>query len=64
MPLWRPFMPDRPRKATLNAGTVIAGRELLTVTGAPVAIPDAERLVHLQFRRLPVVRFAISTCVR
>jgi peroxiredoxin len=44
-------MPDRPIEARLKAGTVIAGRELRTVAGAPVAIPDPERLVHLQFRR-------------
>ncbi len=44
-------MPDRPIEARLGAGTVVAGRELRTVTRALVAIPDPQRLVHLQFRR-------------
>jgi hypothetical protein len=34
-----------------TTGAILAKRELLTVTGAPVLIPDRERLVHLQLRR-------------
>lgn len=29
----------------------VSSRELTPVTGPPVAVPDGERLVHLQFRR-------------
>ncbi len=29
----------------------VAPRQLVTVTGAPVRLPDPDRLVHLQFRR-------------
>jgi peroxiredoxin len=35
----------------LNAGDVLSRHDLATITGQPVQIPDAERLVHLQFRR-------------
>lgn len=44
-------MPDRPIEARLGAGAVIAGRQLRTVTGTLVAVPDPQRLVHVQFRR-------------
>lgn len=33
------------------AGDVLAPRELPTIAGAPVPLPDPERIVHLQFRR-------------
>ncbi|BEP15257.1 peroxiredoxin-like family protein [Acidothermaceae bacterium B102] len=36
---------------TITAGTVLAPRVLTTVTGASIAIPDPDRLIHLQFRR-------------
>jgi len=35
----------------IEPGRVLAEQKLATVTGEPVLIPDAERLVHLQFRR-------------
>lgn len=35
----------------VQPGDVIRARQLPTVTGAPVRIPDREGLVHLQFRR-------------
>lgn len=35
----------------LDIGAVLPPRELLTIHGQPVRIPDPERLVHLQFRR-------------
>ncbi|HUC66689.1 MAG TPA: peroxiredoxin-like family protein [Stellaceae bacterium] len=60
-------MPDRPREARLNTGTVIVGRELCTVAGAPVAIPDPERLVHLQFRRFagcPICNLHLHSMIR
>jgi peroxiredoxin len=35
----------------LNMADVLSRRELVTIHGKPVLIPDTERLVHLQFRR-------------
>jgi peroxiredoxin len=35
----------------LGAGMVVAVRELLTISGALVEVPDPEQRVHLQFRR-------------
>jgi peroxiredoxin len=34
-----------------NVGNVVKHRELVTIHGEPVQIPEPERLVHLQFRR-------------
>lgn len=35
----------------LKIGDVVSGRLLTTISGAAVALPDPERLTHLQFRR-------------
>jgi peroxiredoxin len=35
----------------LRPGSVIAPRELATIAGHPLCLPDAKRLVHLQVRR-------------
>jgi len=35
----------------LDAGTIVDRRDLKTITGGLVNIPDPERLVHLEFRR-------------
>ena len=35
----------------LTVSTVIPTRQLATVSGPPVPVPDPDRLVHLQFRR-------------
>jgi peroxiredoxin len=35
----------------VNAGSLLNHRELLTIHGKPVQIPESDRLVHLQFRR-------------
>lgn len=35
----------------LAVGSTVPARELLTVSGERVPVPDPERLVHLQFRR-------------
>jgi hypothetical protein len=35
----------------LKTGDVLTRRELVTIQGNPVQIPDPERLVHIQFRR-------------
>jgi peroxiredoxin len=42
---------SRRRGARLGGGDVVVSRELTGAAGERVAIPDAERLVHLQFRR-------------
>jgi peroxiredoxin len=35
----------------VNVGNLLRHRELLTIHGEPVQVPEPERLVHLQFRR-------------
>jgi peroxiredoxin len=35
----------------VNVGSLLKHRELLTIHGEPVQIPEPDRLVHLQFRR-------------
>jgi peroxiredoxin len=35
----------------VNVGDLLKHRELLTIHGEPVQVPEPERLVHLQFRR-------------
>jgi hypothetical protein len=35
----------------LPANAVIPARDLIDVTGAPIPVPDPDRLTHLQFRR-------------
>src|SRR5579863_4948580 len=35
----------------VNAGDILDARELRTIHGKPVRVPDPERLVHIQFRR-------------
>src|SRR5512140_3509435 len=37
--------------ARLNAGALVAQRELATISGETISLPDPERYVHLQFRR-------------
>jgi peroxiredoxin len=39
------------RSGRIAVGTVVTPRQLASVGGAPVALPDGEHLVHLQFRR-------------
>ena len=51
----------------LNAGSSVIGRQLGTVSGATVAIPDPDGLVHLQFRRFagcPVCNLHLRSFVR
>jgi peroxiredoxin len=50
-----------------GTGALIAGRELRTISGATVPIPDAEQFTHLQFRRFagcPVCNLHLRTLVR
>jgi AhpC/TSA family len=39
------------KRAVVGPGSVVAPRELVSVSGDAVPIPDPDRLVHLQFRR-------------
>jgi peroxiredoxin len=42
---------QRRRTGKVGVGTVLAERELVTIVGEELRIPDPEWLVHLQFRR-------------
>lgn len=60
-------MPQKPRSTQVTRGAVIADRELATVTGPPVRIPDPGRWVHLQFRRFagcPICNLHLHSVVR
>ena len=49
------------------AGSVVAPRELVSVSGDAVPIPDPDRLVHLQFRRFagcPICNVHLQSIVR
>ncbi|WP_406040178.1 AhpC/TSA family protein [Micromonospora sp. NBC_00898] len=51
----------------IRPGSVVDSRHLTTVTGSPVAVPDAERLIHLQFRRFagcPVCNLHLRSIVK
>ena len=53
--------------AAIGVGSVVAPRELGTVSGAAVRIPHPEQLVHLQFRRhagCPICNAHLQTMVR
>jgi hypothetical protein len=45
----------------------VATRELMPVTGPPIAMPDPDRLIHLQFRRFagcPVCNLHLRSLIR
>jgi peroxiredoxin len=51
----------------LRAGARLAARELTTISGAGLVIPDPDHLIHLQFRRFagcPVCDLHLRTLVR
>jgi peroxiredoxin len=53
--------------AQLVTGEMIAARELPTVEGGPVRVPDPDGLVHLQFRRFagcPICNLHLRSIVR
>ncbi|MCV7378948.1 alkyl hydroperoxide reductase [Mycobacterium alsense] len=53
--------------ATIGPGSVIPARKLTAVSGDAVAIPDPERLVHLQLRRFagcPICNVHLQSIVR
>lgn len=60
-------MTMRHRTGTIAPGAEIAGRDLATVAGGTVPVPDPDRLVHLQFRRFagcPVCNLHLRSVVR
>jgi peroxiredoxin len=60
-------LPNRPKTQRLRTGAVIAERELVTISGDPVSVPDAEQLVHLQLRRFagcPICSLHLHSIVR
>jgi peroxiredoxin len=51
----------------LAPGAIIARRELVTISGNPILVPDGRQLVHLQFRRFagcPVCNLHLRSIVR
>jgi peroxiredoxin len=44
-------MPDHLTSRKLQPGVVIAARQLVTIHGQTVPVPDDNRFIHLQFRR-------------
>lgn len=44
-------MSERVRERRITTGSLIAAHELVTIMGEGIGVPDARRLVHLQFRR-------------
>jgi peroxiredoxin len=53
--------------ARLAPGAILRGRQLVAISGKAAQIPDAERLVHLQFRRFagcPVCSLHLQSFVR
>ena len=55
------------KDATVGTGSVVAPRELISVSGDDVPIPDSDRLVHLQFRRFagcPICNVHLQSIVR
>ncbi|GGL65141.1 alkyl hydroperoxide reductase [Streptomyces fumigatiscleroticus] len=54
-------------RGPIRPGSVVTARRLSTVSGGPAAVPDPERLVHLQFRRFagcPVCNLHLRSVVR
>jgi hypothetical protein len=50
------MMSNYQKTKKIEPGDVIDWRELPSISGRTVAIPDAQWLVHLQVRRLPGVQ--------
>jgi hypothetical protein len=55
------------KRAAIGPGSVVTPRELVSVSGDAVPIPDPDRLVHLQFRRFagcPICNVHLQSIVR
>jgi peroxiredoxin len=46
-----PGLSEKSNRRRIDTGAVVPHRELLTISGQTISIPDPERCVHLQFRR-------------
>jgi peroxiredoxin len=54
-------------RGAIEPGAAVNARGLTAVSGAPVAVPDRDRLIHLQFRRFagcPVCNLHLRSVVR
>ncbi|MER6946958.1 peroxiredoxin-like family protein [Nonomuraea sp. NPDC000554] len=54
-------------RSAIEPGFLLTPRELTQLSGPPVAIPDGDRLIHLQFRRFagcPVCNLHLRSVVR
>jgi peroxiredoxin len=54
-------------RGKLRPGSIVSARELATIGGEPVRLPDPERMVHLQFRRFagcPICNLHLRSVVR
>ncbi len=57
----------RTQGGTLGPGATVGSRGLTAVTGAPVTVPDRDRLIHVQFRRFagcPICNLHLRSVVR
>ncbi|MEU5308743.1 peroxiredoxin-like family protein [Streptomyces sp. NPDC021562] len=55
------------RTGTLRPGVVVGAHDLTAVSGAQIAVPDGDRLTHLQFRRFagcPICNLHLQSVVR
>lgn len=55
------------KHAVIGPGSTVPARELVSVSGEAVPIPDPDRLVHLQFRRFagcPICNIHLQSIVR
>ncbi|HEY1308586.1 MAG TPA: AhpC/TSA family protein [Vicinamibacterales bacterium] len=65
--LYRTVRPQQSHPILLQRGTAVANRDLPTIGGEVLRIPEADRLVHLQFRRFagcPVCDLHLQSFVR
>lgn len=67
--LWQAISTSRSavQSTRIRPGMVFLGRELMTIDGRKVSVPDTKRLVHLQFRRFagcPVCNLHLHSFVR
>lgn len=60
-------MMKRSAVGSVGAGSVVTPRDLVTVSGVRVPIPDTDKLIHLQFRRFagcPICNTHLQSIVR
>ncbi|MCV7074636.1 AhpC/TSA family protein [Mycobacterium szulgai] len=55
------------QSTTISPGSVVAARELNTVSGTAVLVPDPQHVIHLQFRRFagcPICNMHLQSVLR